>query len=122
MSTKAKRLAMAVLVVAVAGTAGCSRREPAEAPAAAAAVTVPASSPLSQITPGMADTDVRRILGEPTRSRSYMTGKAWIPWYYGSDTARSAYTYAGQGEVVFSRNRYTGGLSVIRVDYNPSIQ
>lgn len=122
MSKNLKWLVFAALALAVVGTAGCARREPAESPAAAAKAVAPASSPLSQITPGMADTDVRRILGEPTRSRSYMTGKAWIPWYYGSDTARTAYTYAGQGEVVFSRNRYTGGLSVIRVDYNPNVQ
>lgn len=120
MSMMKRWLFVAVVAVAAVGVVGCARREPA--PAAAAQVSAPASSPLSQITPGMSDVDVRKVLGEPTRSRSYMTGKAWIPWYYGSDTARTAYTYAGQGEVVFSKNRYSGGLTVVRVDYNPSIQ
>ena len=104
---------------------GCASKDPgaAEAPAAeAAAVPIPADSPLAQITAGMTEVDVRKILGEPTQTRSYMTGKAWIPYYYGADTARTAWTYAGQGEVVFSRNRYTGGLSVVRVDYNPAVK
>jgi outer membrane protein assembly factor BamE (lipoprotein component of BamABCDE complex) len=123
MSTMKRFLVVVGVAVVTAGVAGCASREPA-APAApaAAAVSAPASSPMSQITPGMSDVDVRKILGEPTRTRSYQTGKAFIPWYVGSDTARTAYTYAGQGEVVFSNSRYSGGLSVVRVDYNPSVQ
>jgi hypothetical protein len=118
-------VAAGAIVLLAGGQVGCASKDPAaaEAPAAAAvAVPIPADSPMAQITTGMTEIDVRKILGEPTRSRSYMTGKAWIPWYYGSDTARTAWTYAGQGEVVFSRNRYSGGLSVVRVDYNPSVQ
>jgi len=122
MSTMKRLFLVAGVAVVLAGLVGCAKREPAPAGAAAAAVSAPASSPMSQVTPGMSDVDVRKILGEPTRTRSYQTGKAWIPWYFGSDTARTAYTYAGQGEVVFSNNRYSGGLSVVRVDYNPSVQ
>ncbi len=111
----------AIFVVALLAlvAAGCASKEPAapEAPA----VPVPASSPLAKVELGMTDVDVRKAIGEPDTSRSYMTGKAWIPYYYGSDTARTAWTYAGQGEVIFSRNRYSGGLKVIRVDYDPSV-
>ncbi len=80
---------------------------------------IPASSPLAKIEMGMSDTEVRKILGEPTNSNNYMTGKAFIPYYYGSDTARSDYMYKGKGRVVFSRNRYSGQLKVIKVIYNP---
>ncbi len=80
----------------------------------------PADSPLSDVRPGMTDTDVRRILGSPDSSNAYMTGKAWIPFYYGSDTHRSDWMYGGKGRVVFSRNRYSGGLKVVQVLYNPS--
>jgi outer membrane protein assembly factor BamE (lipoprotein component of BamABCDE complex) len=109
-----------VLTVALAGLPACASTEPAapEAPK----VAPPASSPLSKVSAGMTDVDVRKAMGEPTRSRSYMTGKQFIPWYFGSDTSRTAWTYAGQGEVVFSNNRYSGALKVIRVDYNPAIQ
>ena len=68
----------------------------------------------------MNEIDVRKLLGEPDSSNSYQTGKAWIPFYYGPDVARTDWVYAGQGRVVFSRNRYTGGLAVVSVVYNPS--
>jgi len=68
----------------------------------------------------MNESRVRKILGEPDDSNAYVTGKAWIPFYYGSDTMRTDWMYRGVGRVVFSRNRYSGGLKVIRVIYNPS--
>ena len=80
----------------------------------------PANSKLAKISLGMMETDVRRILGEPNNSNAYMTGKAWIPFYFGSDVARSDWFYSGLGRIVFSRNRYTGALKVIKVLYNPN--
>ncbi len=80
----------------------------------------PAGSPLAKIELRMNDTQVRNILGAPDNANAYMTGKAWIPYYYGSDTTRTDWMYKGQGRVVFSRNRYSGGLKVIRVIYNPN--
>ena len=79
----------------------------------------PADSPLSKITLGMNDAEVRKILGDPDNSNAYMTGKVWIPFYYGPDTHRSDWMYRRKGRVVFSRNRYSGGLKVIRVLHNP---
>ena len=67
----------------------------------------------------MNDVEVRKILGEPDDANAYMTGKSWIPFYFGSDTARSDWNYQGTGRIVFSRNRYSGGLKVIQVMYNP---
>ena len=80
----------------------------------------PAGSALAGIEVGMNDTQVRNALGNPDNSNAYMTGKAWIPFYYGPDTHRTDWMYRGQGRVVFSRNRYSGGLKVIRVLYNPN--
>lgn len=114
-----KTLLLMTIAACLAAAPACSKR--AKKPAAPA-VAIPASSPLSKVQMGMSDEDVRKLLGAPTATRSYMTGKAWMPYYAGSDTSRMAWTYAGQGEVVFSRNRYTGGLKVIRVDYNPDVQ
>jgi hypothetical protein len=82
----------------------------------------PASSKLAKVQPDMNDIEVRKIMGEPDDANAYMTGKAWIPFYYGPDTARTDWMYKGQGRVVFSRNRYSGGLKVIRVLYNPNEQ
>lgn len=111
--------------------AGCAARQPADTKASAPAtaesteppkVPPPPSSPLSKVRTGMTDLDVRKILGEPSYVNSYATGKQWIPFCYGSDTSRSAWTYAGQGQVVFSRNRYSGDLNVVDVNYDPSLR
>jgi hypothetical protein len=139
---KSNRLALATSLSVMFLAAACAANKPAAAPAAASAESepaaeraaaepakakgkapnpAPAGSPLAKITNGMADTDVRRILGEPTSSKSYQTGKQWIPYYYGPDTARTEYIYKGQGRITLTRNRYSGGLSVIRVDYDPGI-
>ena len=88
--------------------------------AAAKGVAPPPGSPLAKVKLGMNDTQVRKILGDPDNSNSYITGKSWIPFYYGGDTRRSDWMYKGIGRVVFSRNQYSGSLKVIRIDYNPN--
>jgi hypothetical protein len=70
----------------------------------------------------MTDSEVRSILGEPNSSNSYMTGKNWIPFYYGGDTRRTDYIYSGLGHVVFTVNRYSGSLKVIRITYDPDLK
>ncbi len=90
----------------------------AEKPKAGIA-SVPDDSPLAKITIGMSDSDVRMALGEPSSQNAYMTGKGWIPFYYGPDTSRTDYVYDGIGRVVFSRNQYSGQLKVIDVVHEP---
>ncbi len=51
-----------------------------------------------------------------------MTGKAWIPFYDGPDTHRTDWIYSGKGRVVFSINRYSHDVQVIRVMHNPNEQ
>lgn len=80
----------------------------------------PADSPLSKLNLNGTEFEVRKLLGEPDNANAYMTGKAWIPFYFGSDVARTDWFYHGQGRVVFSRNRYTGALKIIRILYNPN--
>ena len=93
---------------------------PAEAAMPAGYSEPPAGSPLSKVERGWSDEKVRSVLGSPDNANAYMTGKAWIPFYYGPDTHRTDWMYKGKGRVVFSRNRYSGGLKVIRVLYNPN--
>ena len=96
--------------------------KPSEAAKAKAAegVRPPAGTKLARVTDGMSEPEVISILGEPTSRQDYMTGKAWIPYYYGSDVSRLDYRYKGTGIVVFGRNRYSGKTRVIRVDYDPN--
>ena len=117
----ARRFCAVLVLVSVVGW-GCasSQSAPAEkggsaAKAPAGIAAVPESSPLAKITIGMSDSDVRKLLGEPSDQRAYLTGKSWIPFYYGPDTSRTDYIYDGIGRVVFSRNQYSGQLKVIDV-------
>jgi hypothetical protein len=88
--------------------------------AAEPAAAIPANHPFAKITNGMNEVDVRKILGEPTSSKDYMTGKAFLPWNFGRDTSRQEWTYKGKGLITFSRNAATGSLKVIKVTYDPS--
>jgi len=87
----------------------------------AAAKPPPAGHPLAKVESGMDEYAVVKVMGEPTHRRAYQTGKAWIPYYYGSDVSREEWVYSKKGRVVFSRNRYSGNLKVIRVLYEPEI-
>ena len=80
----------------------------------------PAGTALARVKLGMSEPEVAAILGVPTNQSNYQTGKAWIPYYYGSDTSRLDYKYKGVGVVVFGRNRYSGQTKVIRIDYDPN--
>ena len=116
----AREVFAALLLIALAGW-GCASSQGAPAENAKTGMSaVPDDSPLAQITIGMNDNEVRKILGEPTSQNAYMTGKSWIPFYYGPDTTRTDYKYKRIGRVVFSRNRYSGRLTVINVIHNPN--
>lgn len=48
----------------------------------------------------------------PTDQGAYMTGKAWIPFYFGSDRHRYEMVFKGQGRLIFaggSLGDYSGG-------------
>lgn len=100
-----------------------SAPEPAEVPSEEEMETplldIPENSPLAKIEQGMSDGRVRGLIGGPAETRNYVTGKAWIPFYYGPDTSRTEWIYPEEGRITFSRNRYSGELKVINVIYNP---
>ena len=113
-------LAAALLAALVGMLGSCASSGGSGSSAQQVEVPVPSSSPLAKIELGMNDTQVRNAIGNPDNSKSYMTGKAWIPFYFGPDTTRSDWMYTGVGRVVFSRNQYSGGLKVIKLLHNPS--
>ena len=99
---------------------GCASSGGASTPAEAnQTMAIPANSPLVKVEIGMSDAKVRKALGEPDDASMYMTGKAWIPFYFGGDTHRSDWMYSGIGRVVFSRNRWSGALTVVELRHNP---
>ena len=109
-----------VLGAALLALTACSKG-PKPDKQAANATPPPADSPLAKVKTGMTEAQVLSILGQPTDQGASITGKQFIPWYFGSDTARVAYYYKGQGRVVFA----AGGIgnragTVQRVEYDPT--
>ncbi|MDP1928251.1 MAG: hypothetical protein Q8K62_07045 [Thiobacillus sp.] len=51
---------------------------------------------------GMPMQQVIDLVGRPTDQGAYVTGKAFIPFYFGSDKVRWEAAYKGQGRLVFS--------------------
>jgi outer membrane protein assembly factor BamE (lipoprotein component of BamABCDE complex) len=81
----------------------------------------PADSPFAQIKLGMSQGQVHSILGQPTDSKVYQTGKMWIPFYFGSDTHRTEELYKGVGRITFTGMGIGGvNLKVFKAIYDPS--
>ena len=59
-------------------------------------------SKFSQITIGMSAKQVLDIVGQPTDQGAYVTGKAFIPFYFGADRYRHEMAYRGQGRLIFA--------------------
>jgi type IV pilus biogenesis protein CpaD/CtpE len=122
------RALLVFLAIAVVVLGACTSRSGGEATekssraqtAAPQDVAPPADSPLSKVQAGMSARQVHAILGEPDNVNAYLTGKSWIPFYFGGDTARTDWMYKGMGRVVFSRNQWSGAVKVIHTIYNPS--
>jgi len=119
-------------LILVAGAYGCkttssaesgsTKEAPAkEAPAKSekavkqAPANIPASSPLAKVKMGMQRAQVDDLIGQPTSTRVFPSGKAFIPFYYGPDTVRTGAFYKGIGRVVFS-----GAHIVVEIEYDPT--
>ena len=71
-----------------------------------------ADSKFTQLKIGMAIRQVMDIAGVPSDQGAHMTGKAWIPFYFGSDRHRYEMVYKGVGRLIFaggSMGDYSGG-------------
>lgn len=68
---------------------------------------------------GMPMQQVLDLVGQPTDQGAYVTGKAFIPFYFGSDTTRWEATYKGQGRLIFSNQAGFGsGQYLTWIIYN----
>jgi hypothetical protein len=70
------------------------------------------NSKFTQLQIGMGMKQVTDIVGPPTDQGAYITGKAFIPFYYGSDRHRFELVYKGQGRLIFaggSLGNFSGG-------------
>ena len=80
------------------------------------------NAPITEVKAGMSMAQAYAIAGEPTATTSYQTGKAWIPFNFkGSDVARTAALYKGQGRIVFSNeSAYSASWRVLEVLLDPN--
>lgn len=62
----------------------------------------------SKLKIGMSREQVDALIGKPGDESAYISGKAFIPFYFGSDRVRTQATYKGQGRLVFAHD---GGMS-----------
>jgi hypothetical protein len=109
--------------------AGCASTNKAPAQATQAAKppesriegNFPSNSNFAKIKLGMTQGQVHEILGQPTDTKSYQTGKAWIPFYFGPDVMRTDEFYKGVGIVTYT-GAGIGGVhwKVYRAIYNPA--
>ncbi len=85
--------------------------------------TIPPGSKWAKLQIGMDQKDVERILGVSHNVHAYPTAKAWIPFYYGTDSTRYEVRYPGQGSVSFTGGSWGGGQGVLMmINYDPSVQ
>ena len=62
-----------------------------------------ANSRFTKLKIGMAEKEVKDLLGKPTDEGQYVTGKAFIPFYFGSDRIRWEMAYRGEGRLIFAQ-------------------
>jgi hypothetical protein len=59
-------------------------------------------SKFSQLKIGMSSAQVMSIMGQPNDQGAHITGKAFIPFYFGSDRYRYEVVYKGVGRLLFA--------------------
>ncbi|MDD2875351.1 MAG: hypothetical protein PHG21_17155, partial [Azoarcus sp.] len=62
---------------------------------------------------GMSQSEVEDKIGRSSDMKSYVTGKAWIPFYFGTDGHRFETYYKGQGSLIYTGGGIGGGRGVL---------
>ena len=75
-------------------------------------------SKFTQLQIGMPMKQVTDIIGQPTDQGVYVTGKAFIPFYFGSDRHRYEMAYKGQGRLIFAGKGWDSGGNLIWIIHN----
>lgn len=75
-------------------------------------------SRFTQLRIGMGMKQARDLVGEPNDEGAYITGKAFIPFYFGGDKFRYELAYKGQGRLIFAGKEGGTGGNLIWVIHN----
>lgn len=100
---------------------GGSAKKSAPAKAKPVAAKKSGTAGLDIIVEGMTMQEVYDLVGQPTATSTYQTGKAWIPFNFGAkDLARTLLLYKGQGRVICSHDGYSSTSRVLEVIIDPN--
>lgn len=75
-------------------------------------------SKFTQLKIGMGYREVVDIMGQPSDQGAYITGKAWIPFYFGSDKYRFELLYKNVGRLIFAGAAGGGSGNLIWIIHN----
>jgi len=82
-----------------------------------------ANSKFKSLQIGMSMRQATDITGQPTDQGAYITGKAFIPFYFGGDKHRFELAYKGQGRLIFAGDSAWNGMgstgSLIKIIHDP---
>jgi hypothetical protein len=83
--------------------------------------TPAADSKFAKVHDGMYSKEIVDLIGSPTDQKSFQTGKAFIPFHFGSDNYRTEFHYKGEGVLTFSGGGMgeMGSLKLIKVEVDP---
>jgi hypothetical protein len=70
---------------------------------------------------GMSQKQVEDLIGPPTDSSAHITGKQFIPFYFGGDTNRVEQYYKGEGILTFGNSSF-GNMTqlLLAIQVNPN--
>jgi hypothetical protein len=80
------------------------------------------NSSFNKLQIGMPMRQVTDLIGQPTDQGAYITGKAFIPFYFGSDKHRYEMVYKGLGRLIFAGGGFgdfTSG-NLVWIIHNPT--
>jgi hypothetical protein len=102
---------------------GCATQQPAAPTVSGQGLqAVPPDSPLANIREGMGFAELTSILGAPTDRETAVTGKAFIPFYFGADRVMTCLYYKGLGRICLSGEGAGvggGGGRIVKIEYDP---
>lgn len=83
--------------------------------------TPTAGSKFTRVKIGMRQAEVERLIGEPDDTESHITGKQFIPFFFGGDTHRQEAFYKDEGILTYSPQHMGGEPNtLIRIIADPT--
>ena len=80
----------------------------------------PANSKFSKLEIGMGQREVADLAGPYSYMTTKVTGKIWIPFYFGSGRTQMTLYYKNVGHLVFSGGVFSSPPGLVGIIYDPS--